>query len=867
MRRRCTQILVVNGPKRTKCELSSRNQHATRVLADIRNFIADDSPNDAEDFLLETDAAPPPRYFCHVCSFKTFGDQMDYHKHVETQQHLANQVKMSDDANRLPCDVCKVNISGYESYIVHMKSKKHKNNMTSFWEERIKNGGGESTSVGFSRSSSRSPPQIVPGRDEQHFCDDCQKPVSGDGNWQIHLASERHRKKAAETTNALQEQLTRMTVSEPTFSQLLLQGQRQQQLLVLPGPPPTVPAPFPQSPGSVSSSGGDISRRCQICGVNVCGEANWRQHIGGKPHKKKEQNMRMDSPQSVLPSSSYVPPPAAFSSPPSMRPSSPTPSTVTTNSTMSSDRHCISCDVWVCGEENYQAHLSGRKHKKALEASKENIKTSVSNSNGGSTSNGASRDAPVHVAPRQIYELKENGYRLCKVCNKEVCGPENWEIHQRGKEHSKKSTEFFSSNKSPQGGKQNDYYCRICNVSMTGIESYEAHMNGQKHRARVRVQEEAKKRMSNDYDDAMQELEEQGENNGMCIICNVPIGTNRDNQLSHFRGQKHREYKNLWKTSHAALQVRDGNAMSATPREDHQPRSEASHETVVRRREGDENTYPSGRGFMLIINQEFKGNPRWQRDGSEEDVLRLHETFLAFGYEIETKYDLRRDEMNDALIKTRERLNNDPQAYSNLVVVIMSHGKNREVMALENNRWFSVDELPVIFSNKACPGLRGRPRIFFINACRGEVPNEFIGGHHRSKGVQQDGPPNLPPLALETGGSEGPDICDNIICYSTVLNSPSYRYEPSISVCFKYFSRKLHLLCRHPRNGTFYIKTLCDAIKSFHETKHLEEILKWVKKDFVRRRITLMDNSVVTQVPEELSNSLSKNFYFTKADF
>ena len=182
----------------------------------------------------------------------------------------------------------------------------------------------------------------------------------------------------------------------------------------------------------------------------------------------------------------------------------------------------------------------------------------------------------------------------------------------------------------------------------------------------------------------------------------------------------------------------------------------------------------SGRGYCLIINQEFQGIDKWRRHGSQHDVDKLEKTFKSFGFVTRTERDLKIADLLRVFEETVQILNTND--YASLAVFILSHGKEKSlIMTLECNRFFDVDELPTIFSNSNCPGLRSSPRMFFINACRGTNANEIVPTGARADGInpiprrQQH---QQPPTGSEIGEA---DICDYVICHSTTVATPSFR--------------------------------------------------------------------------------------------
>jgi hypothetical protein len=66
----------------------------------------------------------------------------------------------------------------------------------------------------------------------------------------------------------------------------------------------------------------------------------------------------------------------------------------------------------------------------------------------------------------------------------------------------------------------------------------------------------------------------------------------------------------------------------------------------------------------------------------------------------------------------------DWKSYDHFVVAIMSHGTNNERFITSDCRDFQIEEFVATLSGKRFPGLLGKPKLFFLNFCRGHNVNE-----------------------------------------------------------------------------------------------------------------------------------------------
>lgn len=75
-------------------------------------------------------------------------------------------------------------------------------------------------------------------------------------------------------------------------------------------------------------------------------------------------------------------------------------------------------------------------------------------------------------------------------------------------------------------------------------------------------------------------------------------------------------------------------------------------------------------------------------------------------------------EIEKAVSDFRDSINRSPDDISCVFVVTTSHG-NRDVIAGADNISLSVKDIIEPFGDELCPKMKGKPKVFIINACRG----------------------------------------------------------------------------------------------------------------------------------------------------
>ena len=143
------------------------------------------------------------------------------------------------------------------------------------------------------------------------------------------------------------------------------------------------------------------------------------------------------------------------------------------------------------------------------------------------------------------------------------------------------------------------------------------------------------------------------------------------------------------------------------------------------------------KGECLIINQAFKNNPKKFRAGTHKDVASLKDAMMKIGCQdrIYVEEDLDTNGVFSAITKFRSRLEYSSPDF--IVVVILSHGRRNpssgsdEIMDI-NMKGIPMSKIKNMFINgEKCPIMIGKPKLFFIQACRGPKEQAELSGEAR----------------------------------------------------------------------------------------------------------------------------------------
>ncbi|XP_035683071.1 caspase-3-like [Branchiostoma floridae] len=136
------------------------------------------------------------------------------------------------------------------------------------------------------------------------------------------------------------------------------------------------------------------------------------------------------------------------------------------------------------------------------------------------------------------------------------------------------------------------------------------------------------------------------------------------------------------------------------------------------------------RGLAVIINN-TKFIRLQERVGAEEDTDRVASLFQQLHFDVVSHSNLDHAKMVDVFIQLGQA---DHSNYDCFVCCIMSHGTSSKVFS-SNDVGIDICELMKHVKMERCPSLKGKPKLFFIQACQGEAVQgrALDNGTHDSK--------------------------------------------------------------------------------------------------------------------------------------
>ncbi|XP_064598154.1 uncharacterized protein LOC135464628 [Liolophura sinensis] len=240
------------------------------------------------------------------------------------------------------------------------------------------------------------------------------------------------------------------------------------------------------------------------------------------------------------------------------------------------------------------------------------------------------------------------------------------------------------------------------------------------------------------------------------------------------------------------------------------------------------------RGYCLIINNfkfyslpdDHESRKMPDRHGTNVDAENLMHVFQQLGFIVVTKDNLTDVSMVQVCTQFAMENHNNFDCFA---CCILTHGVKDHLYGT-NGRMTPINEITSCFKAQRCPGLRGKPKLFFIQACQ---------GREKQRGFPMEIDAPRAEESLETI----PNEADFLMGYATVPGFVSYRSKVK---------------------GSWYITTLCDNLLKYAERYDprydLLSIMTKVNEE-VSVANAAMEDGRYKQIPAPMT-TLRKKVYF-----
>ncbi|KAL4618186.1 caspase-6-like [Arapaima gigas] len=244
------------------------------------------------------------------------------------------------------------------------------------------------------------------------------------------------------------------------------------------------------------------------------------------------------------------------------------------------------------------------------------------------------------------------------------------------------------------------------------------------------------------------------------------------------------------------------------------------------------------RGLALIFNQElFEGQA--PRRGTNVDRDKLKERLEDLNFEVRPNNNLTKEEVICELKTASETSHEDADCF---LCVFLSHGEKDHIYAKDDK--IPIQDIMAFFKGDKCKSLVGKPKIFIIQACRGDQVDNPVTPMCGDDSDDDTLGENAEDTEVDTGiFSTLPAGADFLVCYS---------------VAEGYFS------FRDLENGSWYIQDLCEILRHHGETLEFTELLTLVNRRVCRRSVGNMSRIIYRgkKQPPCFASMLTKKLYF-----
>ncbi|XP_063074682.1 caspase-3a [Engraulis encrasicolus] len=235
-------------------------------------------------------------------------------------------------------------------------------------------------------------------------------------------------------------------------------------------------------------------------------------------------------------------------------------------------------------------------------------------------------------------------------------------------------------------------------------------------------------------------------------------------------------------------------------------------------------SFPSMGHCIIINNKNFDRSTGMNvRNGTDVDAGNVMKVFGKLGYKVKVFNDQSVDQILQILTAVAR---DDHSRCASLVCVLLSHGD--EGVFFGTDRSIELKTLTSLFRGDRCTSLVGKPKLFFIQACRG---TDLDGG------VEEDSSPDSSPQRI-------PVEADFLYAFSTAPGYYSWR---------------------NTTTGSWFIQSLCDMFTKYGRELELMQIMTRVNFK-VSREFESVSNmpgfDAKKQIPCIVS-MLTKEMYFT----
>nr|XP_042094974.1 caspase-7 isoform X1 [Ovis aries] len=231
---------------------------------------------------------------------------------------------------------------------------------------------------------------------------------------------------------------------------------------------------------------------------------------------------------------------------------------------------------------------------------------------------------------------------------------------------------------------------------------------------------------------------------------------------------------------------------------------------------------------IIINNKNFdRRTGMGVRNGTDKDAEALFKCFRSLGFDVAVYNDCSCAKMQDLLKKASEEDHRNSACFA---CILLSHGEENLIYGTDGKT--AIKDLTAHFRGDRCKTLLEKPKLFFIQACRGTELDD---------GIQADsGPIN-----------------------DTDAN-PRYKIPVEADFLFAYSTVPGYYSWRNPGSGSWFVQALCSILNEHGKSLEILQILTRVNDRVARHFESQSDDPRFhekKQIPCVVS-MLTKELYF-----
>lgn len=229
---------------------------------------------------------------------------------------------------------------------------------------------------------------------------------------------------------------------------------------------------------------------------------------------------------------------------------------------------------------------------------------------------------------------------------------------------------------------------------------------------------------------------------------------------------------------------------------------------------------------IIINNKNFdRSTGMSDRAGTDLDAGKVMKVFSELGFKASVQNNRTVSQMREILTSASKE---DHSKSAMFVCVMLSHGDEGTIFGTDG--CMELKELTRLFRGNQCPSLAGKPKLFFIQACRG---SELDSGIETDSVDDSEGTHKIPVEA------------DFLYAYSTAPGYYSWR---------------------NTANGSWFISSLCEMLAKYGRELEIMQIMTRVNHKVAlefESSSNLPGFNAMKQIPCIMS-MLTKELYFPK---